>query len=229
MRLALVLSMAFLGVLVTAGCDGNGGSGTAGSAGEAGSGATGGGSGGSGASGGGGSGGQGGSGATGGGGTGGMTAGMALTSPDITEGGTIPSAYTCGGKNISPQLDWTGTPAGTLSFSVVFKDETNGLIHSAIWDIPPDVMGLPTNVENAKNPANVPGAQQALAYDQQTYGYLGPCPGGELHTYTFTVYALDVGTLPIAGIASKESVEELSLEHDLASASLTAESNAMGL
>jgi Raf kinase inhibitor-like YbhB/YbcL family protein len=221
------VSLAFVGALVipVLGCDGGGSSGTAGAGGDGGSGgvATVGGGGEGGSAGGAG----GGGGSTGGaGGTGGMPMGMALTSPEITEGGMVPVAYSCAGKNISPQLDWTGAPLGAQSFSVIFEDESNALIHWGIWNIPADATGLPTNVETTKNPANVPGSQQAISYDQQTYGYLGPCPGGNLHTYRFTVYALDVATLPLAGIGTKESAKELSIEHELASASLSAQSDA---
>lgn len=219
------LTLACLVAVAAAGCDGGSSGGTAGSGGTGGSGGMT-SSGGTGGSGGAMTGGGGMTSTGGSGGTGGMSAGMTLTVVDVAEGGMIPVEYTCAGKNISPQLDWTPGPAGTLSYAVVFEDETNGLIHSAIFDIPAAATGLPVNVEKTKSPANVSGAQQALAYDQQTYGYLGPCPGGTLHTYRFTVYALDVATLPIAGIPSKESVKELSLEHDLASASVSAQSDA---
>ena len=230
MRTPHAFLLAFMGIfgISAMGCDGGGSGGTGGTAGDGGTGGTisTGGTGGTGGATTGGSGGAGGTGGDGTGGTGGMFAGMTLTVTDVAEGGMIPVEYTCAGKNISPQLDWTAGPAGTLSYAVLFEDESNGLIHSAIWDIPAGTLGLPANVEKTKNPANVPGAQQALSYDGQTYGYLGPCPGGNLHTYRFTVYALDVATLPIAGLASKESVEELSLEHDLASASVSAQSDA---
>lgn len=222
---ALALTFAGFFAISSIGCDGGTSGGTAGDGGSGGAGGSGGmtatgGAGGSGGA-------EGGAGGGGGaGGSGGMSAGMTLTSPEVAEGGMIPVAYTCGGKNISPQLDWTPGPAGTLSYAVIFEDESNSLIHWAIWNIPPDAMGLPTTVETAQNPSNVPGAQQALSYDQQTYGYLGPCPNGNLHTYKFTAYALDVATLPLAGIGTKESAKDLAVEHELASASLSAQSDA---
>lgn len=163
---------------------------------------------------------------TGGGGTGGMAASMTLTSPELTEGAMMPIAYTCAGKNVSPQLDWTAGPAGTMSYTVVFEDESIHLLHWAIRDIPADATGLPTTVETAASPSNVPGAQQSLSYDGQTYGYLGPCPNGNLHTYKFTVYAVDVAKLPVAGIGGADSVRDLAVEHQLASAGLTVQSDA---
>jgi hypothetical protein len=155
-----------------------------------------------------------------------MTAMMALTSPDFAEGGTFPADDTCAGKNVSPKLDWSAVPPGTKSFSVVLKDDTNGLVHSAIWDIPGDALGLPADVEKTQKPANVPGAKQTKAYDDTTYGYLGPCPNGNLHNYTFTLTALDVATLPVVGFPTKETIADVSLEHKLAAATLSGQSDA---
>jgi len=185
----------------------------------------------------GGTGGTGGAGGTGGSATGGSTgeggatAEMKLTSPEITEGGEIPVAYTCEGKNVSPQLDWTAGPPGTLSYALVMADETYkpGGVHFrhwAIYDIPADVHGLPTNVPNMASLVQPPGAKQTHSYKDSLFGYAGPCPSGELHTYSFTVFALDVANLPLVGVVQLASVEEMALEHDLASASLSGSSDA---
>ena len=187
-----------------------------------------------------GSGGTGGTGASGGsGGTGGDTTtaggggsggagggppeGMTLTSPEITEGGAIPVAYTCDGKNVSPQLDWTGSPADTMSYALVMRDESIDLVHWTIWNIPGSATQLPTNVETAKMPSNVPGARQLQSYDSSTYGYLGPCPPAE-HTYQFTVYALKVATLPFVGPGDPPAadVEEAIQLNKVGEASLSA-------
>ena len=45
------------------------------------------------------------------------------------------------------------------------------------------------------------GAKQPLAYDNQTRGYLGPCPGSQ-HTYQFALYAVDTNPLPGLGMTS---------------------------
>ena len=215
-----VFSLAFAGIvaLSAAGCGGEG-SGSGGSTSTAGSGGTG------------------GTGTGGTGGTGGMTtttpnggAGGAfvitLTSPSLTEGGMVAVDNTCAGLNISPELDWTAGPAETKSYSVILKDKSNNLVHSAIWDIPKEALMLPADVDKHQFPADVPGAKQAKAYDDATCGYLGPCPGGNTHTYKFTLYALDLATLPIVGIPAKESIEDLSLEHAVATGTLSAQSDA---
>lgn len=212
-----VISLAFAGfvTLAAAGC--GGGDGSSGSGGSTSTGGSGGATS------------TAGSGGTGGttlvGGAGGTWV-ITLTSPSITEGGMFPADNTCAGLNLSPELDWTAAPPETKSFSIVFKDQSNTLIHSAIFDIPADALMLPADVDKDQNPADVPGAKQTKAYDDATYGYLGPCPSGNLHTYKFTLYALDVATLPIIGVPAKESVEDVSLEHALATGTLSAQSDA---
>jgi len=126
--------------------------------------------------------------------------GLTLTSSAFAEGGAIPIASTCkdpANVNSSPQLSWTGAPSGTMSFAVVLTDLslTPPLVHWVIYDIPASATGLPANVEKAYAPANVAGTHQTASYDNQTRGYLGPCPPAK-HTYQFEVYALLAATLP---------------------------------
>ena len=52
---------------------------------------------------------------------------MRLTSPDMTEGGTLAPAqvfngFGCEGGNLSPALEWTGAPEGTKSFVLTAYD-----------------------------------------------------------------------------------------------------------
>ncbi|MEP7124234.1 MAG: YbhB/YbcL family Raf kinase inhibitor-like protein [Byssovorax sp.] len=153
-------------------------------------------------------------------GAGGMAA-FALVSTGFSEGMEIPKTYACGGANTSPDLSWAPTPAGTLSYAVRLTDKSNNLIHWVIWDIPAATTGLPAGVEKKANPAIPAGSKQAKAYDNQTFGYLGPCPG-KVHTYEFAVIALDVATLPNVTTAStRNQVNVEILNHDLATATLT--------
>ena len=107
---------------------------------------------------------------------------LALTSSAMTEGGTIADVYSCQGTNISPPLSWTGGPAAE-GYAIVFTDLSNGLIHSAIWDIPATTMSLAENIPKVEEPPEPAGSKQPLAYDNQTRGYLGPCPSS-MHTDT---------------------------------------------
>jgi phosphatidylethanolamine-binding protein (PEBP) family uncharacterized protein len=144
-----------------------------------------------------------------------------LTSPAFTEGGVIPDENACAGANVSPALAWTAGPAGTLGYAVVLTDLTNPLVHSVIYDIPGAGLGLPADVDKDYAPADVPGAHQTRAYDNTTFGYLGPCPGST-HTYRFDAYALDVATLPGATMNTSRTAAVAAIQmHDLGMASLS--------
>ena len=153
---------------------------------------------------------------------------MTLTSSAFTEGGAFPDKYSCAGANTSPPLDWTPGPSATKSYAIVLADESfNHFQHWVIWDIPPDVLALAENVPKVATPPMPSGAKQTKSYDDQTFGYLGPCPGGEEHTYQFVAYALDIDALPDVTTSSKMAdVETAVLAHDIASASLSAKSSA---
>src|SRR5215467_14624123 len=56
---------------------------------------------------------------------GGIPAPLMLTVMGYSDGGAIPSKFGCmGGQNagVSPAISWTGAPAGTMSFAVIFHD-----------------------------------------------------------------------------------------------------------
>jgi len=127
-----------------------------------------------------------------------------LTSPAFADGGAIPAANTCKGANTSPQLAWANPPTTAESFAIVLTDKSIDLVHATIFDIPTSATGLPDAVAKMYMPANVPGAHQALALDNTTHGYVGPCPPS-VHSYEFTLYALDVGVLPGVTMTSKSS------------------------
>jgi phosphatidylethanolamine-binding protein (PEBP) family uncharacterized protein len=149
---------------------------------------------------------------------------FALTSPTITEGGAIPLTHVCaqrGGMNLSPQLAWTGVPAGTMSFVVVLTDTTNGLVHSAIYDIPGTLTGLPADVDKVYAPPDVPGAHQPLSYLTGVRGYAGPCPQ-VVHTYELKLYALGTATLPNAMMNTTRPQVVTTAATNLGTATLTA-------
>ena len=56
-----------------------------------------------------------------------QAAGFTLSSPTIKPGSTLTKAqvfngFGCTGDNISPELKWSGAPAGTKSFAVTVYD-----------------------------------------------------------------------------------------------------------
>ncbi len=141
-----------------------------------------------------------------------------LSSPAFSRGEMIPVDHACDGANVSPELNWSGGPAAG-SYAIVFTDNSNGLIHWALWDIPADVMTLAEEIDSGYEPPDVPGAKQSRNYFDQRF-YAGPCPPDE-HNYEFVLYAVDEPTLANLGMAS--STEEIELEvqaHALDMASL---------
>lgn len=171
----------------TTGGGGSGGSGTAGSAGGGAGGASA------------------GAGGMGGGGAGGTSnAPFALTSTAFKEGEEIPLKYKCDkvnpmGMNQSPPLSWGPGPAGTKSYAIVMMHLPTPE-HWVIWDIPANVLSLPENIEHAASPAQPAGAKQSQVNLDgfNGSGYLGPCPQAfnSPQDYKFTLYAIDVETLP---------------------------------
>jgi Raf kinase inhibitor-like YbhB/YbcL family protein len=134
-----------------------------------------------------------------------------LTTTAFTPGGNIPDANTCNGANTSPDLTWTNPPSGTQSFAVVLTDKTATLTHWTIYNIPATAKGLPANVDHNFQSTTVAGAEQTISVMSQppnaVTGFYGPCPPQPpVHTYVFTVYALDVATLP--GLTEQSKANE---------------------
>ncbi|MBV8049277.1 MAG: YbhB/YbcL family Raf kinase inhibitor-like protein [Paludibacterium sp.] len=127
-----------------------------------------------------------------------------LTSQDIQEGQRLPErqvldGFGCHGDNISPSLAWKDAPAGTKSFALTVYDPDapsgSGWWHWLVVDLPAATRQLPA------------GASGRLAAGLETRtdfgrsGYGGACPpaGRGMHRYQFTIWALPVSKLDIAG------------------------------
>ena len=123
------------------------------------------------------------------------------------------------GGDISPQLSWSRAVPGTKSFAVIAFDVTASFTHWGIYNIAPDATGLPAN-------AGAPGSAfgQQITNDFGLVGYDGPCPpAGLVHTYVFTVYALDTKLrLPASTTfpANAETLFRALIGHVLNSASI---------
>lgn len=106
------------------------------------------------------------------------------------------------GGNQSPQLSWTGAPAGTQSFVVIMYDVTASFTHWGIYNISPQTTELPANAGVA---GSAFGTEVTNDYGIGDLSYDGPCPPTSLtpqvHHYVFTVYALDtkLPTIPSFG------------------------------
>ena len=120
---------------------------------------------------------------------------LTVMSTAIQNNGTIADTFTQNGQNESPQLTWTGGPAGTQSYVVLTEDtgvqRPQPIDHWVIYDIPGTVRMLPQNVAKDAKPSNPAGAMQGTNIAKQA-GYVGPKPpAGQTHPYHFEVFALD--------------------------------------
>lgn len=122
---------------------------------------------------------------------------MALTlrSTAFTDGGRIPSKYTCEGENIAPPLEWDGVPEQTRSLVLIIDDPDAPdpkapkmtWVHWVLYNIPPDTAGFPEGITSIDLP---PGTEEGLN-DWKRTRYDGPCPPIGRHRYFHKLYALD--------------------------------------
>ena len=132
-------------------------------------------------------------------------AALNVASSVFRDGQTIPQSavfddFGCTGQNKSPDVSWSGAPAGTKSFAVTIYDPdaptTVGFVHWVLFDIPADVASLEEGAGAHKHP--VKGATQGFTdYGFSRYG--GPCPppGDPAHHYHLVVWALDMDKLGV--------------------------------
>lgn len=120
-----------------------------------------------------------------------------LSSPAFADNAAIPRKFTCQGEGVSPELDWTGVPAGTTTLALLVVDPDaqidNGFTHWVLTDIDPAGGTLAEGTT-----AGTPGDSS-----RGSPGYTGPCPPSGTHHYVFTLYAL---AAPPAA-ATREAIE----------------------
>lgn len=166
---------------------------------------------------------------TGGAGGAGGTGEFTIGSADFEDGGMLPSAHRCvalnGATGPSPALSWSGAPQETLSYAVTMTDLTYmDYAHWTIYDIPASVTELAQGVPAGAMPSAPAGAKQAPNSPFLTGpGYFGPCGSSGVNTYEFTVYALDVATLPdLTGSSTVAQVRTQIEAHAIETAAVTA-------
>ena len=109
---------------------------------------------------------------------------LSVTSSAFSDGGMIPSKYTCEGTQTSPPLKVTDIPQRTKSLSIIVNDPDapmpGGFTHWVVWNL--DNKGIIS--EGTKS------GDEGLNGANKT-GYIGMCPPTGTHHYHFKVYALD--------------------------------------
>ncbi len=119
-----------------------------------------------------------------------------MGSPAFKPGQSIPRKNTCDGKDVSPELSWSGIPKGTKSLALIMDDPDAPVgtwVHLVLYDIPADGAGLEENLPKEEKLSD--GSKHGLSWGVEEFekvGYYGPCPPpGKAHRYFFKLYALD--------------------------------------
>ena len=148
---------------------------------------------------------------------------LTIASSAFTSNGSIPSLYTCEGKDISPPLAWSGALAETKSFALIVDDPDapdpaapkRTWVHWVLYNIPVTAPGLSEGVK----PTALPAGTRAGLNDWGRSAYGGPCPPVGRHRYFHKLYALDT-VLPDLKPPNKASLEQAMKGHILAQATL---------
>jgi Raf kinase inhibitor-like YbhB/YbcL family protein len=124
-------------------------------------------------------------------------AGFVLISPDFSNGGPIPSKYTCDGENVPPTLAWGEPPPGTKSFILIVKDPDapgGTWIHWIVYNLPVQARSVDALTRPIMQIDGVNVLFGKNSWGRQTYG--GPCPPSGTHHYIFQVNALSIDLGP---------------------------------
>ncbi|MFZ4893334.1 YbhB/YbcL family Raf kinase inhibitor-like protein [Plantibacter sp. Mn2098] len=164
-----------------------------------------------------------------------------LTSTTVVDGQPLAAAQLSGlfgvpgGRDVSPQLSWSGAPAGTKSYAVTVYDPDaptgSGFWHWAVAGIPANVTSLPEGAGDEAGTGIPTGAFQ-LPGDASAARFIGGAPpaGHGVHRYFITVHALDVEDIGISRDGTPAFLGFLMASHILGRATLvaTAESDEHG-
>jgi Raf kinase inhibitor-like YbhB/YbcL family protein len=127
--------------------------------------------------------------------------GLTLTTTAFADGSEIPTKFSraaADGNGVSPKLEWTHVPAGTVTFALILHDPdvamrktTEDVLHWMIFNIPGTASQLPERVPAT---AEMPDGSVQAKNTRNAVGYMGPGAGaaGPHHHYTFELFALDI-------------------------------------
>ena len=136
-----------------------------------------------------------------------------VTSTTVTDGAAWPAEQYSGifgvpgGKDVSPQLSWSGAPEGTRSYAVTVYDPDaptgSGFWHWAVADIPASVTELPEGAGDDTGSGLPEGAFQ-LPNDARAARFIGAAPpaGDGPHRYFVVVHALGTESIGVPAEAT---------------------------
>jgi Raf kinase inhibitor-like YbhB/YbcL family protein len=156
-----------------------------------------------------------------------------VTSTTLTDGAPQPIEQMSGlfgvpgGKDVSPQLSWSGAPEGTKSYAVTMYDPDapsgSGFWHWAVADLPATVTELPEGVGDDTG-SSLPEDAFQVPNDARVGRFIGAAPpaGHGPHRYVFVVHALDVEFIGIPTDSTPAFLGFTMARHILGRAVLTA-------
>lgn len=159
---------------------------------------------------------------------------LVLSSTSFADVSRIPVKYTCAATEpppsgprhistgVSPELQWTNAPAGTVSFVLILHDPDaripkapTDITHWIAFNIPANTTMLP---EAVAPEMPLPGGGLQGTNITGKAGYQGPCAGpGAFHHYTFELLALDED-LDLPQGATREQIDAAIKGHVLGNA-----------
>lgn len=138
---------------------------------------------------------------------------MKITSLAFSNGGEIPSEFTCDSSDVSPPLTISDVPSNAKSL-VLIMDDPDAPVgtwdHWVVFNISPATKEISKGTE----PKGTGGRN---SWGRTGYG--GPCPPSGTHRYFFKLYALDA-TLSLPEGSAKKDLEKAMQGHILAQAQL---------
>jgi hypothetical protein len=139
---------------------------------------------------------------------------LEITSPDFSNGGDIPSRFTCQGRNDNPGLRFNNIPENAKSLALILDDPDaprGTFNHWLVWNITTDTKEFTTG--------STPQGIATGTNDAGKTGYFGPCPPSGVHRYYFRLYALDK-TLDLPKTTKRGALDKALKGHILAQATL---------
>jgi Raf kinase inhibitor-like YbhB/YbcL family protein len=116
---------------------------------------------------------------------------LLMTTDAFPDGGIVPEKYAGRGGNVQPGFKFSGAPASTVTYAIIFHDidvglggNTDDVLHWMVWNIPATAGGIPEG--------KLPEGSVASSTTIGKGTYFGPgAPAGErYHHYVFELYAL---------------------------------------
>ena len=155
---------------------------------------------------------------------------LKLTSPAISDNGTLATKNACSdkqrspncvGENISPPLAWSGVPAGTKSFALLLFDPEGrapaGVSHMVVYGIPVSVTGFAEG-ELSQPSDKFVGGKSTMG--KAVYTGPGTPPNTDWHHYTWTLIATDLDPKALQPGLTREELAAALKDHVKGSAGL---------